>query len=463
MDCLRPCRTVADRCRSRIDRRSHDPWSAAAVYGNAAGGVIDIRTADRIETGHRFDLRFQGGSDDFWRVGLRGGMEGETWRGHISAWQLEHDGYREQSETRKRMAHARLHHEVSAGRSLTTLLTVLDQPFGKDPGGLTRAEVETDRRMAAPNALALDAGQQVRQQRIGWVLRDEILLPGEIDAYVFYTRREFEQQLPFAGSSLIGFDRDFYGAGIDYTDQAQLVGRSLHYTFGVEVHRQRDDRQRFLVDGGGNRGAQIQDALESATVGGVHGRMDFALTNRLDLTLGARLDLIRFAIDDHLTADGLASGSRDYDELSFMAGLGWQWRAAHRFYANVGSAFETPTFTEFRDPNAPDQGFDPALEPQQALNVEAGIKGLFAPRLRYDPRCRFVPATRSCRSPPIPTMPMPRRPGGSNGRYRFDEAWSLSGAYEPFPSIVSPLPKVCPARRGLPGLPTSPVWRTGLA
>lgn len=408
---------------------------AAAVYGNAAGGVIDIRTADRIETGHRFDLRFQGGSDDFWRVGLRGGMEGETWRGHVSVWQLEHDGYREQSETRKRMAHARLHHEVSAGRSLTTLLTVLDQPFGKDPGGLTRAEVETDRRMAAPNALALDAGQQVRQQRIGWVLRDEILLPGEIEAYVFYTRREFEQQLPFAGSSLIGFDRDFYGASIDYTDQAQLVGRSLHYTFGVEVHRQRDDRQRFLVDGGGNRGAQIQDALESATVGGVHGRMDFALTNRLDLTLGARLDLIRFAIDDHLTADSVASGSRDYDELSFMAGLGWQWRAAHRFYANVGSAFETPTFTEFRDPNAPGQGFDPALEPQQALNVEAGIKGLFGPRLRYD-LALFSVRTRDeivqVASDPnrFANAAKTRREGLELGfEYRFDETWSLIGAY----------------------------------
>lgn len=449
---------------------------AAAVYGNAAGGVIDIRTADRIESGHRLDLRFQRGSDDFWRAGLRGALEGERWHGHISAWQLEHDGYREQSETRKRMAHARLHNEWTTGRSLTTLLTVLDQPFGKDPGGLTRAEVGSDRRGAAPNALALDAGQQVRQQRIGWLLHDEILLPGEIDAYVFYTRREFEQQLPFPGPSLIGFDRDFYGAGIGYGDQTQFIERPLHYAFGAEVHRQRDDRRRFLVDGGGNRGAQIQDALESATAGGLHGRMDLGLTERLDLTLGARLDLIRFSIDDRLTAGGAASGSRDYDELSFMAGLGWQWRMEHRLYANVGSAFETPTFTEFRDPNVPEQGFDPALEPQQALNVEAGIKGLFGPRLRYD-LALFSIRTRDeivqIASDPnrFANAAKTRRGGLELGlEYRLDDAWSLSAAYTAsrfrFDRFTTAEGQSLRGKR-LPGLPDHALfgelaWRDGL-
>lgn len=408
---------------------------AAAVYGNAAGGVVDIQTADRIESGHGLDLRIQGGSDGFNRYGLRGAMAGEAWRGHFSAWQLEHDGYREQSETRKRMLHARLYHERTAGRSLTALLTALDQPFGKDPGGLTQAELTGDKRMAAPNALTLDAGQQVRQQRIGLVLRDELVLPGELSAYVFYTRREFEQQLPFPGASLIEFDRDFYGAGAGYADHAMFIDRPLHYTIGIEVHRQRDDRQRFRVNGSGDTTAQLQDALESATASGIHGQVDYAVAPRLDLALGARIDRIRFSIDDRVTPTGLASGSRSYDEFSFMAGIGWQWLPVHRLYANVGSAFETPTFTEFRDPNVPEQGFDPALEPQRALNAEVGIKGLFAPQLRYDLALfsirtkdeivqvasdpnRFANAART------------QREGLELGlEYRIDEEWAISGAY----------------------------------
>lgn len=408
---------------------------AAAVYGNAAGGVIDIQTADRIESGHRFELRGQGGSDGFNRYGLRGAVAGESWRGHISAWQLEHDGYRVQSETRKRMLNARLHHERTAGRSVTAVLTALDQPFGKDPGGLTQAELAGDRRMAAPNALTLDSGQQVRQQRIGLVLRDEIALPGVLSGYVFYTRREFEQQLPFPGASLIEFDRDFYGAGAGYADHAVLLDRPLHYRIGLEVHRQRDDRQRFRVNGSGDTTAQLQDALESATASGVYGQVDYAVAPRLDLTFGARVDRIRFSIDDRFTPTGLASGSRSYDEFSYMAGIGWQWLSTHRLYVNIGSAFETPTFTEFRDPNVPEQGFDPALEPQRALNAEVGIKGLFAPRLRYDLALfsirtkdeivqvaadpnRFANAART------------QREGLELGvEYRIGEEWTVSGAY----------------------------------
>lgn len=357
---------------------------AGAVYGNAAGGVIDIRTADRIESGHGLDLRVTGGSDGFSRVGVRGAREGGMWRGHVSGWQLDYDGWRAQSETRKRLAHARWDHERNAGRRLTTLLTVLDQPFGKDPGGLTREEVAADRRAAAPLAITLDAGQEVQQQRIGWVFRDEITLPGEIGAHAFYSRREFEQQLPFPGPSLIAYDRDFYGGGLDYTDRATVLDRPLHYTVGLEVHRQQDDRRRFNVDGSGAVTGQLQDALESATASGVHGQLDYGLSERLDLTLGGRIDRVRLAIDDRFTADGAASGSRRYDEFSVMAGLGWQWRPAHRLYTNVGTVFETPTFTEFYDPTAPEAGFDPALEPQQAVNVETGIKGLFGTRLRYD-------------------------------------------------------------------------------
>lgn len=408
---------------------------AAAVYGNAAGGVVDIQTADRIESGHRFELRGQGGSDGFSRYGLRGAAEGESWRGHVSAWQLEHDGYREQSETRKRMLHARLHHERSAGRSLTALLTALEQPFGKDAGGLTQAELAGDRRMAAPNAPALDSGQQVRQQRIGLVLRDQLMLPGELSAYAFYTRREFEQQLPFPGASLIEFDRDFYGAGAGYADHAALLDRPLHYSIGIEVHRQRDDRQRFRVNGSGDATAQLQDALESATASGVHGQIDYAIAPRFDLTLGARIDRIRFSIDDRFTPAGLASGSRSYDVFSYMAGVGWQWQPVHRLYANVGSAFETPTFTEFRDPNVPEQGFDPALEPQRALNAEVGIKGLFAPRLRYD-LALFSIGTRDeivqIASDPnrFANAARTRREGLELGvEYRIDEEWTASGAY----------------------------------
>lgn len=367
-----------------VDRIEIIRGPAAAIYGNAAGGVIDIHGAERVDEDHRLELRAQAGSDDFYRIGVRASGESGPWAGYASVWDLGHDGYRAQSRSDKHLAHGRLRYAHDSGRSLTTLLTFLDQPLGQDPGGLTLAEVAADRRQAAPGALALDAGQQVRQQRIGWIYSDLATLPGTISAHAFLTRRDFEQQLPFAGASLIAFDRDFYGVGADYTDVTMLAARPLHYLLGFDAARQRDDRRRFQVDGAGDTVAQLQDARESATVAGLFAQADLALTDRIDLTLGGRLDRIRFEIDDRFTADGTASGRRDYDEFSVSIGAGWQWRPLHRLYANAGTAFETPTFTEFNDPTQPTQGFDPALEPQQAVNLETGIKGMIGPALRYD-------------------------------------------------------------------------------
>jgi iron complex outermembrane recepter protein len=407
---------------------------ASALYGNAAGGVVQVHTADPPFEPYA-ELRAGAGSYDFQRLGARAGGREGPWGAQVSAWRLDYDGYREQSRTRKDMFNTKLRYDLDGSRSLTAVVTALDQPFGQDPGGLTRAEASADRRQAAPAALALDAGQAVRQQRVGFIYRDIDAGSGELGARAFYTRRDFHQQLPFVGPSLIEFERDFFGVGADYTGNAALGGRALRYTVGAESARQRDDRRRFLVDGSGVITDQTQDAVETATASGVYGQADLALTPRLDLTLGGRYDRVRFTIDDRHTPDGAASGSRDFDELSFTLGLGWQLEPAHRVYASAGSSFETPTFTEFTDPNRPDQGFDPDLEPQQALNLELGAKGSLNARTRYD-LALFTVGTRSeivqVASDPnrYANAARTRRAGLEVGlEYFMTPALSLTGAY----------------------------------
>lgn len=407
---------------------------SSALYGNAAGGVIQVRTAEPPAEPYG-ELRASAGSHDFWRLGARGGGRSGPWGSHVSAWRLGYGGYRQQSRTRKEMLNTKLHYDLDGMRSLNAVLTALDQPFGQDPGGLTREEVNTDRRRAAPNALALNAGQAVRQQRLGFAYRDVGTLAGELSARAFYTRRDFRQQLPFPGPSLIQFERDFFGAGVQYTDAAPHGPRPMRYVVGAEAARQRDDRQRFLVDGGGNLIGQTQDALETATASGVYGQTDVALTPRLDLTLGARYDRVRFAIDDRFTPDSAASGRRAFDELSLALGMGFQRRSAHRVYLNAGSSFETPTFTEFTDPTRPEQGFDPALRPQQALNFELGAKGFLDERARYE--CVLFAVRTRNEIVQVATDPnrfanaaRTRRAGLEAGlEYFMTPALSVSGAY----------------------------------
>lgn len=355
---------------------------SSALYGNAAGGVVDIRTKDGPAEPYA-EVRGTVGSYDFQRYGVMGGGQSGPWNAHVSAWDMQYEGYRDQSRTEKRMANAKATYAIDDQRSVTTVFTALDQPFGEDPGGLTREEVRQDRRQAATAAENLEAGQEVEQQRLGVIYRDGGTYSGELTLRGFYTRRDFRQQLPFPGPSLIEYDRDFFGFGGEYTDTYTFLARPANFVLGVESAWQRDDRQRFLVSGDGEVGDQTRDAIEKAEDYGVFAQTDIAVTDMLDITVGGRYDRLRFEIDDRLSdGDEDTSGSRRYDELSGTVGAGLQLNPDHRLYTNVGTAFETPTFTEFNDPDEPEEGF--GLDPQRAVNVEAGLKGFLGDRAQYD-------------------------------------------------------------------------------
>ena len=355
---------------------------SSVLYGNAAGGVIDITTADgRDNPGTR--LRMGAGSDGYQKVALQnGGVQGD-WSHHISLTALNVDGYREQSSTEKYLLNAKLRRELGSDRALTAIINLLDNPRSEDPGALNAREVAEGRDQAAPNSLALDAGQTVDQQLIG--LQYEDLSAGEGELYLkgFIAQRDFEQQLPFVGSSRLGYQRDYMGASAEYHHEVTLGNLPLNYIVGVDAARQKDDRFRNDVNPQGAVGEPLADETQTATSTGVFVQGDLALSELLTLSLGTRFDRVDLDVDDDFAVDGDQSGQRTFNEWSGSAGLSYRYRPQHQAYINTGTAFETPTFSEFANPAG--GGFNPSVEPQKAWNREVGLRGYIEPlALDYD-------------------------------------------------------------------------------
>ena len=355
---------------------------SSVLYGNAAGGVIDITTADgRDNPGTR--LRMGAGSDGYQKMALQnGGVQGD-WSHHISLTALNVDGYREQSSTEKYLLNAKLRRELGSDRALTAIINLLDNPRSEDPGALNAREVVEGRDQAAPNSLALDAGQTVDQQLIG--LQYEDLSAGEGELYLkgFIAQRDFEQQLPFVGSSRLGYQRDYMGASAEYHHEVTLGNLPLNYIVGVDAVRQKDDRFRNDVNPQGAVGEPLGDETQTATSTGVFAQGDLALSELLSLSLGTRFDRVDLDVDDDFAADGDQSGQRTFNEWSGSAGLSYRYRPQHQAYINTGTAFETPTFSEFANPAG--GGFNPSVEPQKAWNREVGLRGYIEPlALDYD-------------------------------------------------------------------------------
>jgi iron complex outermembrane receptor protein len=97
---------------------------------------------------------------------------------------------------------------------------------------------------------------------------------------------------------------------------------------------------------------------------------------------GIRFDAVRFETSDHFLADGRDdSGDRTLSAASPTIGVTWAASPAATLYANVGTAFQTPTTTELI--NAPPVageaccpgGFNVDLDAQRATSLEAGFRG----------------------------------------------------------------------------------------
>ena len=356
---------------------------SSVQYGNAAGGVLDITTArgDDLPPGAR--LRLDGGSDDYRKAAIQGnGVRGDTSAIATLSW-MNVNGHREQSEAEKGLFNARISHELDSERELTATFNALHNPKAQDPGGLTLAQVEEDPNQATFMAKRLDSGQTVNQQTLGLQYQDAAVLPGEVTVNTFYSHRDFAQQLPFPGASRVAYDRHFYGISSQYQQSSELAGRPLTWVTGADVHRQSDDRRRYQVSPMGEITGQTQAETQNATNVAVFAQGDLALTDRLNFSLGTRWDHLRLSVDDDRLEDGDDSGSRTFREVSGVVGLSYRLAPRHQVYATVGSAFESPTFTEFANPSGAG-GFNPDVEPQKALNREIGVRGLWGNALSYD-------------------------------------------------------------------------------
>ncbi|MEA2119018.1 TonB-dependent receptor [Halovibrio sp. HP20-50] len=347
---------------------------SSVLYGNAAGGVIDVTTADGRDNPGT-SVRVGAGSDGYRKASLQtGGAQGD-WSHHVSLSALNVDGYREQSSTEKYLLNAKLRRELGSDRALTAIINLLDNPRSEDPGALNAGEVAAGRDQAAPNSLALDAGQNVDQQLLGLQYEDLSVGTGELYLKGFISQRDFEQQLPFVhgSGSRIGYQRDYLGASAEFHHEISLGSLPLSYISGVDVARQDDERFRNDVDSQGVVGRQLAEETQTATSAGVFAQGDLALTEQVTFSLGARFDRVELEIDDRYQNDGDQSEEQTFNEWSGSAGLSYRYRPQHQAYINTGTAFETPAFSEFANPSG--GGFNPSVSPQKSWSREIGLRG----------------------------------------------------------------------------------------
>ncbi|HMI45428.1 MAG TPA: TonB-dependent receptor, partial [Gemmatimonadaceae bacterium] len=128
------------------------------------------------------------------------------------------------------------------------------------------------------------------------------------------------------------------------------------------------------------------DQREIVSSVGSYARDELQLGERYTLTASARSDAVRFRVKDRLISatNPDDSGRRLLDAVSPMAGILARLSASHSAYANVSSAFETPTATELGNQPTGAGGINRDLKPQRSTTYEVGVKGVGASGVQYN-------------------------------------------------------------------------------
>jgi iron complex outermembrane receptor protein len=355
--------------------------SSSALYGNAAGGVINIQSengsADSFIEG-----RFSFGDYGFSKHQIKTGGAVGRFDYMLNVSDLEIDGYREHSEAKNTQLSTKLRFTPDDKSQFSLVLSHTDQPISNDSGGLTVSEAEQDPSQARTRNVDFDAGEELDQQKVGLVYSRTTANGGEFMIRNYYLWRDFANKLPFTDGGAVSFERFFAGGGLSYVHPGDIAGLPNRVIVGLDLDRQNDDRLRY-DNNLGTVGNLTFDQTETVTSSGFFVQDELIVSEAFEFSLGARYDRVEFKVQDHFLVDGDDSGSRTLDQVSPTVGFIVDATAYLNIYANISTSFQTPTSTEFANADG-SAGFNPDLEPQKASNYEIGLRGTIGNKHRYE-------------------------------------------------------------------------------
>lgn len=367
---------------------------ASALWGNAAGGVLLVRTDVPADGTTRFEARAafsdlgRGGDDatNLRRFALKGAGGAGRLGWLISASRLEQRGFRAHSDAEANLVNTLVRIGTGASSELTLVLNAADVPVANNPGSLPIDSARNRPSIAWPNNVRTGSGESARQIQMGASFNGA-LGAGRIEAGTWALTRTVDNPLPFA---YIEVDRKAAGARVAWNG-APAQSAAVQVTVGADLEHQQDERREFDNASGSPGSERRRDQTDRVTAVAPFAQATLALGDGGALTAGVRYDRVSFDVDDALLSDGRDdSGTRTLSATSAFAGLAWDAAPRWTVWGNIATAFQTPTTTELL--NAPPPaggpccpgGFNAELDPQTARGIELGVRTRGTRRITFD-------------------------------------------------------------------------------
>lgn len=375
----------------------------SSVYGNHAGGVIQMFTADgkgrpTMEGG------FSAGSYGAWKADLSTQGEAAGIGYVLDASRFASDGYRDHSAVERDQTMAKLSYAPDADSRLMFVANGFSQK-ADDPLGLTWNRYKTDPSSVEVVAELYDTRKTIEHAQGGLSYERRF---GDhtvhLSAYAGQRSVIQYQSIPRAtqlilpstpanaavrksSGGVIDFDRDFAGLSGRWIGRYQVAGGKLTTTVGLDYEQSTDARRGYENYVGTTLG--VKGALRRSEEDRVNSFDQYAQAEwqgeRWAFTGGLRHSSVNFNVDDHYitTGNGNDSGSVSYDKTTPMLAALYKLTPTTNLYVSAARGFETPTLNELFY-SGPGGSFSYDLKAATSNHLEAGIKAYVGNDSRLD-------------------------------------------------------------------------------
>ena len=357
----------------------------SSAYGNGAGGVLRFETRRAADQPFRQDFSSVVGSNGMSRLqATANGVSGDR-EYLVSASRFKYEGFRRNpvaddgsvyGSARRLHLNSQLRSPLADGELVVTAnLANLD---GDNPGSINDSLLAVGDRRAHRGNIFQGTNKQVTQGQLGFGWTGPAAA-GEADISAWGLFRNLDNPIPPA---VIDLKRRAAGMRGALRGQAG-ESEQFTWTLGGEYALQRDDRRNHGNDGGERADLRL-DQLENVRTLAFFGQGDLRLGERARMVGGVRYDRLDFSVADAFLSNGDDSGDRLMDAVSPSLGLHIAAAPAMGLFVTVGTSFESPTTTELANDPSGRGGFNPELNPQRSLSLEAGTRGVSGNRFAYE-------------------------------------------------------------------------------
>ena len=284
----------------------------SSVYGNAAGGVIQLFTPDG-KGRPSVEGRFSAGSNSTRKGDLSSQGEVGGLAYVVDASRFVSDGYRDHSAVRRDQGLAKLAVSPSPDGRLTLVVSSFRQ-IADDPLGLDWAAYQNSPEGVIPNALNFNTRKRISQQqgglnyehRFGEHTLQLSTYAGERSVIQYQAIPVGSQANPRHAGGVIDFERSFAGTSARWIVRNRLPGGRLTMTFGADYERSVDDRQgfeNFIGTTLGVKGRLRRDETDRVVASGFYVQSQWQ-GERWNFSGGLRHTRVGFKVSDHYVVAG---------------------------------------------------------------------------------------------------------------------------------------------------------------